>query len=129
MSCESLMKNLIAISLICSFWSGMLLAEENITGYTKSPMIEPGKSYEACMKLSPGDKLYYEFTSSADLRFNIHYHEGEEVLYPVPVKLTSSKVAVFAPESPNHFCLMWKNPAEEAVELKLRYRKQISNVM
>jgi len=46
----------------------MLLAEEGSSAYTKSPMIEPGKSYEACMKLSPGDKLYYEFTSSADLR-------------------------------------------------------------
>ena len=90
-------------------------------------MIEPGKSYEACMKLSPVDKLYYEFTSSADLRFNIHYHEGEEVLYPVPVKLTASEKSVFSPKSRNHYCLMWNNPGKETVELKLQYQKQGDN--
>lgn len=79
------------------------------------------------MKLSQGDKLHYVFTSSADLRFNIHYHEGEEVLYPVPVKLTSSENAVFAAESRKHYCLMWNNPGQEKVELKFQYRKQGDN--
>ena len=76
------------------------------------------------MRLSAGDKIYYEFTSDSDLRFNIHYHQGKEVLYPVPVKLTSSEKAVFAPDARNHYCLMWKNPGQGAVELKLQYRKQ-----
>ncbi len=74
------------------------------------------------MSLSPGDRLYYKFTSSADLRFNIHYHEGNEVRYPVPVKLISIEEAVFEPESRNHYCLMWNNPLKKRVELKLHYQ-------
>ncbi len=118
------MKKLITISLICLLWSGLSCAEEGSTGYTKSPMIEPGKSYEACMRLSAGDKIYYEFTSDSDLRFNIHYHEGKEVLYPVPVKLISSEKAVFEPKSRKQYCMMWNNPGKETVELELQYRTQ-----
>ena len=116
------MKYLIATSLVCLLWPDMLLASENNLGYTKNPLIEPRKSYEACMWLSPGDRLYYKFTSSADLRFNIHYHEGNEVRYPVPVKLISFEEVVFEPESRNHYCLMWSNPLKKRVELKLNYQ-------
>ncbi len=76
------------------------------------------------MRLSPGDRLDYEFTSSADLRFNIHYHEGKEIRYPVPVKLTSKETAVFEAESRKHYCLMWSNPAKQSVELNLHYQSR-----
>lgn len=79
------------------------------------------------MRLSEGERIYYEFSSGTALRFNIHHHEGEEVLYPVPVKLASSEKAVFAAESSNHYCLMWNNPGQETAELKFQYRKQGDN--
>ena len=75
------------------------------------------------MRLSAGDKLYYDFTSSADLRFNIHFHENEEVRYPLPVRVTSGENAVFEAKSRKHYCLMWKNPLKESVELNLHYQR------
>ena len=118
------MKYTVTISVVCLFWSSMLLASQNNQGYTKNPLVEAGKTYEACLQLSPGDKIYYDFTSSADLRFNIHYHEGKEVRYPVPVKLTSLEKAIFEAESKKRYCLMWRNPAKEDAELKLHYQIQ-----
>jgi len=111
----------ISISVLFLFYSGAAIAAGSESGYKKNPEIEAGESYEACMRLSPGDRLYYEFTSSADLRFNIHYHENKKVLYPVPVRLTSSEKSVFEPEAGRHYCLMWKNPANTGIELDLRY--------
>lgn len=118
------MKYLIVISFVFLFWPNIPMASENNSSDAKNHVIESGKSYEACMWLSPGDKLYYEFTSSANLRFNIHYHEGKTVYYPVQVKLTSLEKAVFEPESRKEYCLMWKNPENQGVELKLHYQKR-----
>lgn len=118
------MKHLIAISCVFLFWPIILMASASNLAYTKNHVIEPGKTHEACMWLSPGDRLYYEFTSNANLRFNIHYHEGKKAHYPVPVKLTSLEKAVFEPESRKEYCLMWKNPEKQRVNLKLHYQKQ-----
>ena len=117
------MKHYIII-LACLLWSGAVLAQGNNNSYVKNPMIKSGKSYEACVHLSSGDKVFYSFDSNADLRFNIHYHEGKEVLYPVPVRLISAEESVFQPEADNQYCLMWKNPGKETVEMNLQYHLQ-----
>lgn len=118
------MKHYIFIVLACVFWSGVLLAQDNNKPYVKKPMIKSGKSHEACFQLYSGDKVFYSFDSSADLRFNIHYHEGKEVHYPVPVRLVSSEKSVFEAEIDNKYCLMWKNPGKEMVGMNLQYHLQ-----
>ena len=121
------MKHLIAVSFVVLFWSDMLMASGSKSGTTENPVIKPERIYEVCMWLSPGDRLYYEFTSSANLRFNIHHHEGSEVQYPVQVKITSSEKAIFTPKSRKHYCLMWKNPVKKRVELNLHYQTRNSD--
>lgn len=121
------MKYMFAIGCLYMLWSGLLQASGSGLSYTKNPEIEPGKSYEACLWLSTGDGVHYEFTSSANLRFNIHYHENDEVRYPVPVKLTSKEDAVFESESEHQYCLMWNNPLKERVKLYLHYQHQPMN--
>ena len=120
------MKHLIAISFAFLFWSDMLMASDSTLSTIKNPVIKPGGIYEVCMWLSPGDRLYYEFTSNTNLHFNIHYHEGNEVQYPVQIELTSLEKAIFAPESRKHYCLMWKNPVRKSVELNLNYQTRNS---
>ena len=100
------------------------MAQGNNKPYVKNPMIKPGKSYEACFHLSSGDKVQYSFDSSAELRFNIHYHEGKEVIYPVPVRLVSAEKSVFEPGTGNQYCLMWNNPGKETAKMKLQYHLQ-----
>ena len=119
---------MLVVGLLAMLCSGMTAADEAGQGYTKNPLIEPGKSYEACLKLSTGDKLHYTLTSVSALRFNIHYHHGSEVRYPVPVRLTSTEKSVFEADASNLYCLMWNNPGREPVELELHYRKQAAVV-
>lgn len=116
------MKQFVSISVLFLLYSGAVMASGSEPAYKKNLEIEPGESYEACFQLSADNRLYYEFSSSADLRFNIHYHEDTAVLYPVPVKLTSAEKSVFEPQTSKHYCLMWKNPANKTAVLDLRYK-------
>ena len=38
---------------------------------------------EECVKLSAGASIRYVFESSAPVEFNIHFHRGDSVEYPV----------------------------------------------
>ncbi|MCK5666604.1 MAG: hypothetical protein KAI17_24100 [Thiotrichaceae bacterium] len=118
------MKPYFFIILACLLCSGVPLAQGDNKPYVKNPVIKSGKSYETCFQLYSGDKVFYSFDSRAELRFNIHYHKGKEVHYPVPVRLVSSKKSVFEAEIDNQYCLMWKNPGKETVEMNLQYHLQ-----
>ena len=45
--------------------------------------LETGKVHEACVKLAAGDKRHYHWKADGPVDFNIHYHQGPEVFYPV----------------------------------------------
>ena len=43
-----------------------------------------GKAFdERCVNLDAGQSIRYRFKASAPVDFNIHYHRGEEVVFPV----------------------------------------------
>lgn len=76
-----------------------------------------GKIHEECMMLKPGQKLEYSFAASAELNFNIHYHKGEDVAYPVRKK-SASENATFAATREEDYCLMWTNESKSPVNLE-----------
>ena len=59
---------------------GALLAGE-ATPFSVS--LKPGEMHEECVRLEAGQKRDYSWKSDAPLDFNIHYHEGNKVSYPV----------------------------------------------
>ena len=72
-----------------------------------STTLEPGKVHEACMKLESGDRRRYEWKSSAAADFNIHYHRGNEVLYPEKRDAVKSWRGGFTAKSGEEYCWMW----------------------
>ena len=80
-----------------------------------------GKFSEACGSLAKGAAVQWCFNSSEPVDFNIHYHEGKTVLYPV--KQPSSTVAQGTLEVTvdQTYCWMWTNktalPANVSVQL------------
>lgn len=114
-----------ATLILCLLYSGILLASETEKSHIKKPIIAPGKVYEACFSLNQGDSIDYSFKSDVGLRFNIHFHENKTVVYSIPVSLQKSAVATFLAEGNQRYCLMWKNPGKDAVEMQLRY--QVNN--
>lgn len=84
----------------------------------KSIVIKPGKIHEKCMPVTSAQKLEYQFTTSKPVDFNIHYHVGESVYYPVKRVKTTAEADRFQPtKGKEDYCLMWENKSSIEVEL------------
>lgn len=85
----------------------------------KPTVIKPGKMYEKCMAVTAAQKLEYQFTTSKPVNFNIHFHVGDAVYYPVKRDKTTGEADRFQPtKAKEDYCLMWENKTSEDVELK-----------
>lgn len=99
-----------------------ILASATAFAGEKSVTIPAGKIQEECFQLTEGSRLRYAFDASDTLQFNLHYHQNEDVHYPVPISpekaLTEQE---FIAPLAQTFCLMWKNSGKTPVSLHYRY--------
>jgi hypothetical protein len=78
----------------------------------------PARGFEeVCVELKAGERVRYQFRASGDLDFNIHYHRGKEVFYPVKNTATRSADAVFTAPHSDGYCLMWERKGDGAVRV------------
>ena len=84
-------------------------------------IIAPGKIHEACMTLMAGKRLTYSFNTDSPLNFNIHYHRGEKVLFPVKKDAVKSGADVFEAKAREDYCMMWSNTSEQPVTVFYRF--------
>ena len=82
-----------------------------------STVLQPGQSHEDCIELTESNVLTYTFTSSAPVDFNIHYHEGDKVTYPVQKSNITSDTGSFTPDRKAVYCLMWTNNGTEPANI------------
>ena len=80
--------------------------------------IKPRSVAEECFTLPGGQSIGYVFESSAPMDFNIHFHRGNDVLYPVKIDAMRSAADRFAASSTEEYCLMWTNRTLETVTVK-----------
>jgi hypothetical protein len=78
--------------------------------------LAPGKIHEACLRLDAGEKRRYSWKSSAPLDFNIHYHRGDEVFYPVKRQRMRGDGGAFTAKSGEDYCWMWTGKAAARLE-------------
>ena len=83
--------------------------------------MQPGEVHELCMGLEFGKRLTYAFKSRSAMNFNIHYHEDDDVLFPVEEHLTNEKSEVFTAQSDQDYCLMWTNPNDRGQWVNVVY--------
>ena len=76
--------------------------------------LEPGKVHEECMRLEKGDKRRYHWKSSSAVDFNIHYHQGPEVFYPVKRDAMRGDGGTFTAKIAHEYCWMWTARAQPA---------------
>jgi hypothetical protein len=84
--------------------------------------LEPGKVHEECMRVERGEKRRYYWKSSAPVDFNIHYHRGDEVLYPVKRERMRGDGGTFASKSGEEYCWMWTAKAPAKIEGRIELR-------
>jgi len=105
--------------LIAVLTAGAALAAETkstTSGDTHafSATVNPGGVHEECVKLAKDESRRYEWSSSAATDFNIHYHEGPEVFYPVKKDGVMKEKGTFKAKIAQEYCWMWtaKTPAK-----------------
>jgi hypothetical protein len=89
----------------------------------KPTVLKAGKMHEVCMTLSSAQRLEYTFSTTKPVDFNIHYHRGESVYYPVKRPKTSNESDRFTPASGrSDYCMMWENKSSGDIELTHSYK-------
>ena len=69
--------------------------------------LPPKKVHEECVRLEAGQSRRWHWKSSAPVDFNIHYHHGEEVFYPVKRDAMRGDGGTFTARTAEDYCWMW----------------------
>lgn len=78
-----------------------------------------GKSFdERCLKLAAGESIRYRFRSTAPVDFNIHFHRGADVVYPVKQSAVREADASFRAQATEDYCLMWEHAGPGAASVE-----------
>jgi hypothetical protein len=90
--------------------------------FTHSTTVAAGKFVELCGKLPAGQQVRWQFDAGAPLDFNVHYHVGKDVVYPVQLNAVASGRDLLDVRLAQDYCWMWRNksatPATLAVTLQ-----------
>ncbi|HLL12672.1 MAG TPA: hypothetical protein VK570_16540 [Rubrivivax sp.] len=78
-----------------------------------------GKLLEACTKLPAGARVDWGYKAARPLDFNIHYHVGQQVVYPKRLKRSAAASGTLAVELEQDYCWMWTNKNKTAASLSL----------
>ncbi len=66
--------------------------------------------------------MEYFFKASKPLKFNIHYHVGKDIFYPLEKENVPTLKGTFYPKKQQKYCLMWANPHAEIVNLAYDFK-------
>jgi hypothetical protein len=79
----------------------------------------PARGFEEhCLKLESGERIRYRFRANGDVDFNIHYHRGSDVHYPVRTGAIQTADATFSAPQTDDYCLMWERKGDGAVKIE-----------
>jgi hypothetical protein len=80
--------------------------------------VKPKGIAEECFRLTADASIGYTFEASAPVDFNIHFHRGDIVEYPVRVDQASHGDDRFTAGSTEEYCLMWTNRTAQPVTIR-----------
>lgn len=108
------MKRLLALAFAAGAALAHGYASDTQDTYVVQVSLEPGKIHEECLKLPAGGKRRYHWKSDAPVDFNIHYHRGTEVFYPVKRDAMRGDGGTFTAKSSEEYCWMWAAKEKKA---------------
>ena len=68
-----------------------------------------GRFAEVCGKFEPGQTVAWKFEADLPLDFNIHYHEGKDVVYPEKGDAVVELAGRLLASTKQDYCWMWSN--------------------
>jgi len=91
--------------------------------FTQSKRIAAGKFVEICGKLPAGANVAWSFEASAPTDFNIHYHEGKEVVFPAKMSQVARGQDTLRVKIEQDYCWMWSNKTAVPAMLKATFQR------
>jgi hypothetical protein len=88
-----------------------------------SHALKPGGIAEECLRLEAGRSRTFEWTSDAPVDFNIHFHKGDQVAYPVKADGQKKGRGRFTASAGEDYCWMWTAKDAATVTGKLGAEK------
>jgi hypothetical protein len=89
-----------------------------------SVVLRPGKIHEDCHALKASAVTQWQFVATAPLDFNIHYHVGNDVFYPLERSAVQEAGGRFAAPSAQEYCWMWSNRSARDVVLRAKLTRE-----
>lgn len=91
--------------------------------FERSAQVAPGRFVEVCGDLRQGTGVAWRFSAGGELEFNVHYHEGNDVRFPVPEAARREAEGRLVVPGDHALCWMWTNRSPAPVSLDLRLVK------
>lgn len=92
--------------------------------FERRVVIGPGGFAELCGRLARGVVVDWRYRAQAPVDFNIHYHVGEDVVFPAKQQGASAQRGSLRVAQDQDYCWMWSNRANAAVSLQVRLARQ-----
>jgi hypothetical protein len=110
--------------LCCGLLSNAAVATaaEGFGEFTRS--IGARKFDEQCFRLRAGEAARWMFDTTGAVEFNLHWHKGSDVHYPVRRSRVRRDAGRFVAPHADDYCLMWENKGEQPVELRGAVRRE-----
>ena len=79
----------------------------------------PARGFEGhCLKLEAVEPTHYRFRATGEVDFNIHYHRGKDVHYPVKTNASQTVDSTFTAPQADDYCLMGERKGDGAVRIE-----------
>ena len=85
--------------------------------------IAPKKIKELCVALRKGQSVAWSFSGDGPTAFNIHYHVGAEVTYPVKSDSVVSDRGALVVEVDQDYCWMWRAAPERRARVAVKLNR------
>ena len=97
------------LALLCALILAIALANASDKPEAQpfSVTLQAKKAHEECVRLEAGQKRRYHWKSDAPVDFNIHYHRGADVVYPVKRDAMRGDGGTFTAKTGEDYCWMW----------------------
>jgi hypothetical protein len=121
---------IILVSIVASLAHVSLFAGQKQTTHSsvnqkKSIVIRATEKHEYCVSLEPGSLISFSFHATAELAFNIHYHDKEQVIFKKGPYASHDVEDEFRASQSATYCWMWTN--KTTAKQTLSYEIKLAN--
>lgn len=87
--------------------------------FTHATMLAPKQVLEVCGKLPKGSRVHWSFEAGTPLPFNIHVHQGKEVVFLAKLEQAEKASGLQTFDAEPAHCWMWTNKGAQVVQLSV----------